>query len=184
MKRLLKKASRPLYHGTSDIFLDSILANGITPGLDNGNVSDSNSDTSVVYVTHDLKEAKFFAENVSRDKGGSPIVVEVNIDESRLVPDENTFNYDIYDFDKTMELAEVDEEGMEDIWGYKREDNAQYYVFMEGFRGDDPIEYTPGEKPFVGGDIFDTLNQDLAKYPGPIAASEIVNVHQNKQYQF
>lgn len=176
MKRLKKKASRILYHGTSDIFLDSIKENGLTPGNDNGNSNSKNSDSSYVYVTNSRSDAEDFARFTAEQKGGKPIVLSLNINEELLVPDENTLNYDIFDYDKTLELSGYTEEELYQWTEVKREDNQKFFLPFEGAYGDDPIHYTPDELPFIGGDIFDILEMNLAKYPQTILPNEITKI--------
>ncbi|AEO93510.1 gp251 [Bacillus phage G] len=176
MKRLIRKASRILYHGTSSIYLDSIKENGIIPNSGNSNSKDSNS--SFVYVTNQFKEAKDFADYTVEQKGGNPVVLHLNIDENLLLPDDNVLNYDIFDYDKTLELTEYTEEELKQWAGGSREENSKYYLPFEGHYGDDPILYTPDEDPFKGGGIFDILNLDLAKYPQAITTNEITKIEE------
>lgn len=176
MKRLIKKASRTLYHGTSDIYLESIQENGLTPGQNNGNVNSKHSDSSYVYVTNEHKEAADFAAYTASNVGGNPIVLHLNINEDLLLPDDNVLDYDIFDFDKTIEITEYTEEELKDWIGGSREEGSKYYVPLEGRYGDDPTLYTPGEPPFTGGDIFDILEMYLAKYPQNVSPSEITKI--------
>ena len=64
-----------LYHGTSDIYLDSILKEGLKI-----NHEDKNSMLSLplIYLTTSLEMASDFAKSVSHRKKGNPIVIEIN----------------------------------------------------------------------------------------------------------
>lgn len=63
-----------LYHGTSDIYLDSILTEGLMFKPDQKNSSIS---SDFVYLTSSLEMAKSFGNSVSYRKGGKAIVLEV-----------------------------------------------------------------------------------------------------------
>lgn len=81
-----KKQTRKVYHGTSSIFLKTILKNGLlttppTRTYDSqvNNYSDPAEDTfsGGVYLTPDKKEAIRYAEESVDINGGDPIIIEV-----------------------------------------------------------------------------------------------------------
>lgn len=64
-----------LYHGTSDIYLDSILKEGLKINHENKN---SMLSLSFIYLTTSLEMAADFSKSVSHRQKGNPIIVEID----------------------------------------------------------------------------------------------------------
>ena len=78
-----------LYHGTTTKYLNSIKEKGITPRYKNsiGNWKDNPSRADMIYLSNAY--ASYFAFVTSGEQGGEPLVLEVNVKEDRLYPDED-----------------------------------------------------------------------------------------------
>ncbi len=78
-----------LYHGTTTKYLDHILKQGITPRYKNniGNWKDDPSREDMVYLSDAY--ACHFAYVTAGEQGGDPLVLQVNVNNKRLYPDED-----------------------------------------------------------------------------------------------
>ena len=100
MKRLIKQSSINLYHGTSFEYLPNIASQGLLPGSefgDRGGWTDAHggeesvkNSQGLIFLTNNLDDASSWAcgGNVRGDTD-PVIVLEINIDESKLLPDFN-----------------------------------------------------------------------------------------------
>ena len=103
MKRLLKKATMTLYHGTCSQRLRDIVASGaILPsnltGITSNGVEGSDTEygfvgsrnTEGIYLTNIIKAAEGYANAavyVDEVTPAFPLVIRVNVDDSKLLPD-------------------------------------------------------------------------------------------------
>ncbi|MFW6008489.1 MAG: hypothetical protein ACOCP8_04405 [archaeon] len=100
MKRLVKKASIELMHGTTDKFLDEIKEKGIQPPGKSGNMVTGPmaggylgvTQPNMVYLTNMEHIAEYYANRAAEAYGGNPIILIVNVDEKELEPDEDFYN--------------------------------------------------------------------------------------------
>lgn len=105
-----------LYHGTSSKHLDSILSKGIRPrGRRKGNWESFPSRPDMVYLTNSY--APYFALQ-SCDKMEKALIVEVEVDETGLYPDED-FIAQVLASQEQRPLEEVHEEVREGLEAYK-----------------------------------------------------------------
>lgn len=79
-----------LYHGTSDIYLEDILKNGL---MINHEKKNSALSLPYIYLTSSIEMAKGFAQSVAYKKSGNPIIVE--IESEKLEADEIGFDVNI-----------------------------------------------------------------------------------------
>lgn len=81
-----------LYHGTTDVYLENLMLEGLKINNDNKNSALSRP---FVYLTSSIEMAKSFAQSVAFRKGGSPIILEV---------DSTTLEADYIGFDLNISL--------------------------------------------------------------------------------
>lgn len=87
-----------LYHGTNSIRLEKILQEGL----------------SSPYLTNSESLASYYAEVSYEEEGGEPILLEVEVDETKLLLDQNAMDEPVsYDDFKIADLEEIVEERME-----------------------------------------------------------------------
>ena len=105
-----------LYHGTSSKNLDSILSKGIRPrGRKKGNWKGFPSRPDMVYLTNSY--APFFAIQSCVD-GDRGLIVEVEVDEAGLYPDED-FIAQVIAAQEGRSIEEVHDEIRDDLESYK-----------------------------------------------------------------
>jgi len=87
-----------LYHGTSSVFLESILEKGLLPrkytGISNWDISefwiDLSSDPELVYLASTPEKARNIGSQAAEIHGGKPVVLEVRVSSYNLFPDEDS----------------------------------------------------------------------------------------------
>lgn len=82
-----KTMKHTLYHGTSSVHLDKILESGLVPRYNNDSDWECASRPDMIYLTSAYP--LYFAEHSITNHGGEPVVFEVEVDSSRLYPDED-----------------------------------------------------------------------------------------------
>ncbi|HLC59509.1 MAG TPA: hypothetical protein VJH34_03215 [archaeon] len=85
-----------LYHGTSSVFLNQILDQGLLPGLQTGVYNWDNQrhlygddfcSENCIYLTDNYDSAMVFGGQAVENSGGELVVFEVEIDKRCLTPD-------------------------------------------------------------------------------------------------
>lgn len=94
MKRLIKKAfGKTLWHGTSLDSFKSIVENGaIFPNEVNGagpNGANQNLFDGFSFLATDFEIAKYYATRLSGNNGEPSVIIEVDVSEDALLPDDN-----------------------------------------------------------------------------------------------
>ena len=79
-----------LYHGTTDVYLDGLLSEGLKINNENKNSALS---MRFIYLTSSIELAKSFANSVAFKKGGKSIILE--IDATTIDPDYINFDLNI-----------------------------------------------------------------------------------------
>ena len=107
-----------LYHGTSNSNAAVIQYDGLKPRTDIGNWAVVPSINKFVYLTGSRDVACFYAANASLRKNEKyAYVIEVEVDEDNLYPDENLFlNGDEYISAPTMMQAQALAVNNQDLW--------------------------------------------------------------------
>ena len=124
MRRLQRRASTNLMHGTSGAFYAQIKATGLMGRANSGNDVTSKSnyksvwythspslDSTGVYLTDDEDTAGEYAKRAVTFYGGEPLIIHVNVDPNLLLPDDDAAEmadedeYDIYELTGADSLA-------------------------------------------------------------------------------
>ncbi len=131
LKRLIKKISNKnviLYHGTSSVYMDEVLKNGIIPGTYTGksvykyinyNRKGKPKHPDSVYLTNSVDKCIEYANQAVKNLGGFPIVLKVSADESALTWDDDSFymGYGEFDFgEKNVEEISWNREPKKELW--------------------------------------------------------------------
>ena len=126
-----------LYHGTSSSNAAIIQDAGLKPRTDNGNWVVVPSINNFVYLTDNRDIACFYAAHASLLKNEKyAYVVEVEVDENNLYPDENLFiNGDEYISAPTMMQAQALAVNNQDLW----EDSLRIKRLV-AHKGEIPVE--------------------------------------------
>lgn len=98
--RLTEISGKIYYHGTSSIYLEKIIKNGIIPNTEYF----SNS----VFVTGSYSEAEKYAKGTVKINGGSPIVIIVRISNDLItIDDASSAEQDAYIVDGEISPLQI-----------------------------------------------------------------------------
>lgn len=75
------------FHGTSSVSLDMMFSG--KPSQVRKVFTESNISLGGIYITKDQNLAKVYAEHASRVQGGRPVILEIDLPSSDLLPDED-----------------------------------------------------------------------------------------------
>lgn len=192
MKRLIKaekKNTVKLMHGTSSELIESIFENGLLPqGLTDTTMFNYNDygrqgvakHVECIYLTDDLENATRYANNAVKHKGGFPVIVEVEVEESALTWDDDAFykNYGDFDFGKKdEETGEWINKPAKQLWEQSISINNQCAHHGKIIR-DKFVRFYLNSKWIKVYDFIKTFN----KYDEMKIQSELVN--EKKEYYF